>query len=175
MLILFLFLVFSFTLSITNETYATCPGGYCYDDGTNAQGGSCGSSTSTIWWDTCFGLSWQYYEWPVGHVGNIKIHGTANSGGDATIDAQCAEYGGFWFLGYEAYNPSIGTSLGYQIAKPKVSMLKSTVASLLFSLIVAQIIQVVFIRHRTHILRRRVSLVVDTEMRMKLNPSSMLI
>lgn len=124
--LVFLFCIFSFAAFVgTKESFAAvvCRNGYCYDTGDQASGGSCGKSPSTLWWDTCFGLSWQYYEWPANYHGDIVFHGTENSGGDARVSAQCEEYGGFWFLGYEAYNPSTGKSVGYQIAKPKVSML----------------------------------------------------
>ena len=125
-LILFLLVAFGLALSTTDDAAAVCHDGYCYDTGSNALGGSCGSSDHDgIWWDTCFGLSWQYYKWPKGWNNDIKFYGSANSGGNAIVDSDCKEYGGFWFLGYEAYNPSTGKSAGYQIAKPKTSMLKA--------------------------------------------------
>ncbi len=123
-LILFVLVAFSFALSISEDASARCVNGYCYDTGTNASGGTCGTTQTGTWWDTCYGLSWQYYKWPTGWDDDIIMFGSDNSGGNATVAAQCKEYGGFWFLGYEAYQPSSGESKGYQIARPKASMLK---------------------------------------------------
>ena len=98
--------------------------GYCYDTGSDPLGGSCGNPSNTgTWWDTCFGLSWQYYEWPEGYTGNISFPGSTNSG-YATVSGQCAEYGGFWFLGYEVYTPSTQNSRGYQAGRPRAGMLR---------------------------------------------------
>ncbi|MBO7561085.1 hypothetical protein J6T21_03610 [Candidatus Saccharibacteria bacterium] len=125
-LIIFLILAFSFAISISDDTYARCVDGYCYDVGTNASGGTCAdSSKTTTHWDTCFGLSWVYYKWPKNWDKDIVMYGSEHAGGNATVDKKCKQYGGFWFLGYEAYLPSEGSSRGYQIARPKASMLKA--------------------------------------------------
>ena len=125
--ILFLLLAFGFALSLSDDVLATstCANGYCYDTGTTASGGTCGDPTSSkTHWDTCFGLSWQFYKWPKDWNKNIVFYGSEHSGRNATVDKKCKNYGGFWFLGYEAYTPSTGVSKGYQIARPKASMLK---------------------------------------------------
>lgn len=119
-----LIVVSLFGVFLSNNTFAACNSqGYCYGTGGNPRGGSCGDPNNNgPWWDTCFGLSWQYYEWPQGYTGDIAFPGSTNAG-RATVSGQCAEYGGFWFLGYEVYNPHTHESLGYQAGAPRVGML----------------------------------------------------
>ena len=115
-------------LFIDNSLAACNSAGYCYGTGGNPKGGKCGDPNNNgAWWDTCFGLSWQYYLWPRDDDNNpidmdITFPGSTNAG-VATVSRQCKDYGGFWFLGYEVYRPSTGESLGYQAGAPKVSML----------------------------------------------------
>lgn len=121
-------LVFSaigLVLLTNNVALAVCnASGYCYDTGSDPLGGTCGNPNNTgTWWDTCYGLSWQYYEWPKGYTGDIRFPGSTNSG-YATVSGQCAEYDGFWFLGYEVYTPSTGNSRGYQAGRPRAGMLR---------------------------------------------------
>ena len=113
------------SICFLNNTSAVCNSdGYCYGTGSDPRGGRCGDPNNTgAWWDTCFGLSWQYYSWPEGYTGDISFPGSTNAG-YATVSGQCAEYGGFWFLGYEVYRPSTGQSLGYQAGAPRVKMLE---------------------------------------------------
>ncbi len=126
-LILFFAIVTITAMSVVHRASASLQcndSGYCWDTGTRPSGGKCGpADKESAHWDTCYGLSWQYYEWPAGWDNDIIFYGSENSGGDATIAAKCKDYGGFWFLGYEAYIPKTGKSLGYQIAKPKAGML----------------------------------------------------
>ena len=115
-------------LFLDNSAFADCSDGYCYSTGGDPLGGQCGNGKDGPYWDTCFGLSWQYYEWPKDSNGNpypndISFHGTHNAG-YATVSSQCAQYDGFWFLGYEVYNPKTGNSYGYQVGAPRVKMLK---------------------------------------------------
>ena len=111
---------------LKSDAFAACnASGYCYGTGQGPSGGLCGNpSNNGTWWDTCYGLSWQYYDWPEGYTGNINFPGSTNSG-HATVSGQCAEYGGFWFLGYEVYQPSTGNSYGYQAGSPKAGMLEA--------------------------------------------------
>ncbi len=115
---------------VNNNSFAACgpDGKYCYGTGSGPRGGLCGDPNNNgVWWDTCFGLSWQYYEWPTNsqgepYEGDISFPGSSNAG-YATVSRQCKDYGGFWFLGYEAYRPSTNQSLGYQVGSPKAGML----------------------------------------------------
>ena len=118
--------VFSLGFWFLNDASAACNSdGYCYGTGRDPLGGLCGASNNTgVYWDTCYGLSWQYYNWPTGYTGNINFPGS-NNAGHATVSSQCADYDGFWFLGYEAYQPSTGRSYGYQVGRPKAGMLSA--------------------------------------------------
>lgn len=118
--------VFSLGFWFLNDASAACNSeGYCYGTGRDPLGGLCGASNNTgVYWDTCYGLSWQYYNWPTGYTGNINFPGS-NNAGYATVSSQCADYDGFWFLGYEAYQPSTGRSYGYQVGRPKAGMLSA--------------------------------------------------
>lgn len=66
-------LVFVISLISKNGAFAD----YVVGDGGNNNGGSCGINAigNYYHWDTCFGLSWQYYEWPKDGNGN-PIDGT---------------------------------------------------------------------------------------------------
>ena len=93
------FAIFSFLSVITfasSSVFADAGPGY------NPGGGSCrGGSVGTGWFDTCFGVSWQYYEYS--GTENVKITGSDNAPGATIPAATCAAYGGFWHLGYERY------------------------------------------------------------------------
>lgn len=71
LVIMFTFLAFS---AIPNSAFAD---GYVVGDGGSSNGGQCGKDNigSSYHWDTCFGLSWLYYEWPKDANGN-KLDGT---------------------------------------------------------------------------------------------------
>ena len=60
---------------------------------------------SSYFLTTCYGASWEFYEWPEGHHGSIYIPGTDDLYAGATgseispggyISASCEEAGGYW-------------------------------------------------------------------------------
>lgn len=78
--------------------------------GDGAHGGSCAPAGTTVWWDTCYGVTWRKYP---ADSDSITINGTSNTPGGTVKN--CKTYGGEYYrLAFEAYNPSTLTSLGYQ-------------------------------------------------------------
>lgn len=85
--------------------------------GYNPSGGSCrGGSIGSAYWDTCFGVSWQYYEY--NGSADVQVPGGSNSPGAVIRGSTCGAVGGFWHLGYERYiigsKPSADSSTGAQ-------------------------------------------------------------
>ncbi|MCR5832964.1 MAG: hypothetical protein K6G36_03510 [Candidatus Saccharibacteria bacterium] len=127
--VVLLFMMTTVTIFGGNKVFAEGAQGF----GQFISGGTCGQEGETKdWWDTCFGFSWQHYEWPAGWTQDIKMPGTNNSG-RATIAKECANEkygGGFWFLGFEVYKPNLLSSgletavRGFQAGAPLVAQLR---------------------------------------------------
>ena len=116
------------------------PVGAAAGSGTGPTGGSCDSAYPTTW-DTCFGSSWRYYnldssfgirDSSIKGMNTISYNKSSDSvtipnassnvkGG--TISGCVAEHSsGFFMHGFEVYNSSTNTSVGYQaglVAKSK--------------------------------------------------------
>ncbi len=144
--------IFLLLVCITRGLYTNnAMAGYDVGTGVNTSGGECRSFTdpSVNWyWDTCYGLSWQYYEWPKDSSGNpidadVEFYCTNNTCGTKTknrVSKNCGkpEYGGgFWYLGYEVASPSgvygggsgQARNFGIQVGKPRAGMLAEWVST----------------------------------------------
>lgn len=87
-------------------------GGYWDDENTSSGGGSC--SGGSIWWDTCFGGTWEYYTYVNGWTGDVRAYGGGADKYGSTISSECVELGGFWSKGMLAYNANY-SSLGARV------------------------------------------------------------
>ena len=125
------------------DRIALADGGYVSGTGSWPNGGKCYGSNVT--WDTCYGLSWQYYKWPENYNGDIYFWCTRGTtcqadvyphirdddgdvgGGKIRVPNECSKYGGFWYLGYEVYDAKSNgmPSRGYQVGKPRVDGLNN--------------------------------------------------
>ncbi len=64
------------------------------------------------------GVSWRYYEVDE-NQGPVEFQAKPNTGANKTVDG-CNEVGGFYFLGFEAYNSTVGYR-GFQIPSISIS------------------------------------------------------
>lgn len=109
--------VFSVCL-LSGKTYAS--GNAVSEGQPGKHGGSCANGTEDKYFDTCYGFTWRKYMYTSGDV-KFKGSGPNGSGPNYTVHAkECGDIGadGFYFLGWEVYDPSgkggVGRSLGFQ-------------------------------------------------------------
>lgn len=116
-----LILVVIGTVGVTLRVFAEGSSG----TGSGANGGSCAPSGSTLWWDTCYGVTWRRYQ---ADNNAINIPGGNNTPGGTILN--CKDNGGYYYrLAFEVYNPSTLSSLGYQKGLVPVNKVVSPMGS----------------------------------------------
>ncbi len=111
------FLLVSFFAVLLSPSYASAAGFYGPGAG---GGGGCGDKSAIVWNDTCFGVTWVYYEY--NGTSNIDMSRDkkgnkvyySNHAPASVVSGKCGRVGGFWHLGTETYNPQTDESYEYQ-------------------------------------------------------------
>ncbi len=113
-----LFIIFTLVISFVVKEDVFAGGGAA--SGVDASGGSC-EGGGNVWWDTCFGYSWQKYEVTKDlPEDGVSLHHTDNTGGPVYIKG-CKSGQTIFNYGLEVYKGSNGNgqSLGYQVSTQK--------------------------------------------------------